>query len=739
MITPTYEWQFAPQVEDADFTKIAKKAGLGPEVARLLFERGIQDEESLKKFLEPSLEDLHDPYLLHDMDKAVERIRQAIEEGENILIYGDYDADGMTSASIVKESLEQLGAECRVYLPNRFTDGYGPNASVYKYFIEQEGISLIVTVDNGVAGHEAIELAQSMGVDVIVTDHHSMPETLPDAYAIVHPEHPDADYPFKYLAGCGVAFKLACALLEEVQVELLDLVAIGTIADMVSLTDENRIMVQYGLEMLGHTQRIGLQEMLDMAGIAANEVTEETVGFQIAPRLNALGRLDDPNPAIDLLTGFDDEEAHEIALMIHQKNEERKEIVQSIYEEAKTMVDPEKKVQVLAKEGWNPGVLGIVAGRLLEELGQTVIVLNIEDGRAKGSARSVEAVDIFEALDPHRDLFIAFGGHAGAAGMTLEVEKLSDLSQVLEDYVREKVADASGKNKLNLDEELDLETLSLETVKSFERLAPFGMDNQKPVFYIKDFHVESARTMGAGNAHLKLKIFKGEASFEVVAFGQGRWATEFSQTKNLELAVTLSVNQWNGQTALQLMMVDARVEGVQLFNIRGKNAVLPEGVPVLDFSGEVPDLANSDAVVVKTIPEDITLLKTIFQEQHFSAVYFKNDIDKAYYLTGYGTREQFAKLYKTIYQFPEFDIRYKLKDLAAYLNIQQILLVKMIQVFEELGFVTIKDGVMIVNKEAPKREIAESQIYQNLKQTVKNQEMMALGTVQEMYDFLMEL
>ena len=738
MITPTYEWQFAPQVEDADFTKIAKKAGLGPEVARLLFERGIQNQESLKKFLEPSLEDLHDPYLLHDMDKAVERIRQAIEEGENILVYGDYDADGMTSASIVKESLEQLGAECRVYLPNRFTDGYGPNASVYKYFIEQEGISLIVTVDNGVAGHEAIELAQSMGVDVIVTDHHSMPETLPDAYAIVHPEHPDADYPFKYLAGCGVAFKLACALLEEVQVELLDLVAIGTIADMVSLTDENRILVQYGLEMLGHTQRIGLQEMLDMAGIAANEVTEETVGFQIAPRLNALGRLDDPNPAIDLLTGFDDEEAHEIALMIHQKNEERKEIVQSIYEEAKTMVDPEKKVQVLAKEGWNPGVLGIVAGRLLEELGQTVIVLNIEDGRAKGSARSVEAVDIFEALDPHRNLFIAFGGHAGAAGMTLEVEKLSDLSQVLEDYVREKGTDAAGKNKLNLDEELDLEALSLETVKNFERLAPFGMDNQKPVFYIKDFQVESARTMGAGNAHLKLKIFKGEANFEVVAFGQGRWATEFSQTKNLELAVKLSVNQWNGQTALQLMMVDARVEGVQLFNIRGKNAVLPEGVPVLDFAGELPNLAASDAVVVKTIPEDITQLKTIFQEQNFSAVYFKNDIDKAYYLTGYGTREQFAKLYKTIYQFPEFDIRYKLKDLAAYLNIQQILLVKMIQVFEELGFVTIKDGVMTVNKEAPKREIGESQIYQNLKQTVKDQEMMALGTVQEIYDFLME-
>ena len=738
MIIPTYNWQFAPQVEDADFTKIAKKAGLGPEAARLLFSRGIKDEDSLTRFLAPSLDDLHDPYLLHDMDKAVNRIRRAIEQGEFILVYGDYDADGMTSASILKETLEQLGAECLVYLPNRFTDGYGPNASVYKYFIEQQGISLIVTVDNGVAGHEAIDLAQSMGVDVIVTDHHSLPEILPDAYAIVHPEHPESDYPFKYLAGCGVAFKLACALLEEVQVELLDLVAIGTIADMVSLTDENRIMLQYGLEVLRNTQRIGLQELFEIAGISSSDVTEETIGFQLAPRLNALGRLDDPNPAIELLTGFDDEEVREIALMIQDKNEERKEIVQAIYEEAKSLVDPNKSVQVLAKEGWNPGVLGIVAGRLLEELGQTVIVLNIEDGRAKGSARSIEAVDIFEALDPHRELFIAFGGHAGAAGMTLEVDKLEALSELLEAYITEKGLDVATKNNLRLDEELDLEALTIETVKNFERLAPFGMDHQKPVFYIRDFQVENARTMGAGNAHLKLKISKGSANFEVVAFGKGSLATEFAQVKDLELAVTLSVNKWNGQTALQLMMVDARVDGVQLFNIRSKSVELPEGVPVLDFTSDLPEMLSSSAIVVKNIPEDLSLLKQVLQEQDFSAIYFKNDIAKAYYLTGYGTREQFAKLYKTIYQFPEFDIRYKLKDLSAYLKIEQILLVKMIQIFEELGFVTIDNGVMKVNKDADKRDIAESQIYQNLKQTVKDQEMMALGTVQEIYDFLME-
>ena len=738
MIIPTYNWQFAPQVEDADFTKIAKKAGLGPEAARLLFSRGIKDEDSLTRFLAPSLDDLHDPYLLHDMDKAVNRIRRAIEQGEFILVYGDYDADGMTSASILKETLEQLGAECLVYLPNRFTDGYGPNASVYKYFIEQQGISLIVTVDNGVAGHEAIDLAQSMGVDVIVTDHHSLPEVLPDAHAIVHPEHPEADYPFKHLAGCGVAFKLACALLEEVQVELLDLVAIGTIADMVSLTDENRIMLQYGLEVLRNTQRIGLQELFEIAGISSGDLTEEIVGFQLAPRLNALGRLDDPNPAIELLTGFDDEEVRDVALMIQEKNEERKEIVQAIYEEAKSLVEPNKSVQVLAKEGWNPGVLGIVAGRLLEELGQTVIVLNIEDGRAKGSARSIEAVDIFEALNPHRELFIAFGGHAGAAGMTLEVDNLEALSELLEAYITEKGLDVATKNNLRLDEALDLEALTIETVKNFERLAPFGMDHQKPVFYIRDFQVENARTMGAGNAHLKLKISKGSANFEVVAFGKGSLATEFAQVKDLELAVTLSVNQWNGQTALQLMMVDARVDGVQLFNIRSKSVELPEGVPVLDFTSDLPEMFSGPAIVVKNIPEDLSLLKQVLQEQNFSAIYFKNDIAKAYYLTGYGTREQFAKLYKTIYQFPEFDIRYKLKDLSAYLKIEQILLVKMIQIFEELGFVTIENGVMKVNKDAAKRDIAESQIYQNLKQTVKDQEMMALGTVQEIYDFLME-
>ncbi|WP_155962025.1 single-stranded-DNA-specific exonuclease RecJ [Streptococcus ruminantium] len=733
MIKPQYDWQLLTSSSSEQFTKLAKKEGLDPVAAKLLYDRGIHTSEDLHTFLHPSLDDLHDPYLLHDMDKAVDRIRRAIEDYEQILIYGDYDADGMTATSILKEVLEELGAEVQVYLPNRFTDGYGPNLSVYKYFIEQQGVSLIVTVDNGVAGHEAIAYAQEKGVDVVVTDHHSLQETLPNAYAIIHPEHPDGSYPFKQLAGCGVAFKLACALLETVHADLLDLVAIGTIADMVSLTDENRVMVKYGLSLLRQTERVGLQELIKIAGIDVASLDEETVGFQLAPRLNALGRLDDPNPAVELLTGFDEEQAYEIALLIDSKNTERKDVVQAIYDEARTMIRSDRPVQVLAREGWNPGVLGIVAGRLLEELQQPVIVLSIEADKAKGSARSTEAIDIFQALKDHQDLFIAFGGHAGAAGMTLEVDKLGVLSETLATYIRENSLDQPSKSPLVLDEELDLEELTMETLKSFGKLAPYGMDNKKPVFYLKDFQVESARTMGQNNAHLKLRVTKGTATFDVVAFGRGNLALEFSQAKQLELAVTLSVNQWNGNTSLQLMLVDARVDGIQLYNIRGKQHPLPTGIPILDLEHPPTD---EKAIVLVSLPEEIESLRSYFQKTKFEAVYFKNEMATPYYLDGYGSRDQFARLYKTIHQFDEFDVRYKLKDLADYLKIKDSLLIKMIQIFQELEFVTITNGIMRVNKTAQKKELSESQIYQNLKKTVIQQELMALGTVQEIYDWL---
>lgn len=730
MISSKYTWQLDNRLPDDDFLKAAKKEGLDKLAATILFNRGVETAEELTAFLQADLSQLHDPYLLHDMDRAVERIRSAIEQNEKILVYGDYDADGMTSAAIVKEALEMLGAEVLVYLPNRFTDGYGPNLSVYQYFIEQEGISLIVTVDNGVAGHEAIAYAQGEGVDVVVTDHHSLPAELPEAYALVHPEHPDADYPFKHLAGCGVAFKLATALLETVPTELLDLVAIGTIADMVSLTGENRILVKSGLQVLKSTERFGLQELLRLADVDPESLTEETVGFTIAPQLNALGRLDDPNPAIDLLTGFDDEEAQQLALMIEAKNEERKNLVARIYEEASQMVDPRSSVQVLAKESWHPGVLGIVAGRLLETLGQPVIVLGITDGQAKGSARSPEAFDLFTALSPHPELFVAFGGHSGAAGMTLLVEQLPALKAVLSEALAEQTIDLSQKPSLPVVGQLSLSELSLDTIKSLNKLAPFGMDNRKPVFLLKGIKVTQARTMGQGGAHLKLKVQEGETAYDVVAFNQGHLVQEFQQAKGLELLVTLSVNRWNGATTLQLMLEDARVDGVQLFDLRAKTAPLPAGVPVLSTD------TSSPVVVLADLPNTLEDLQGLFEGKTFEAIYFKNTINTPYYLSGYGTRDQYAKLYKTIYQYPEFDVRYKLKELSHFLKIDQILLVKMIQIFEELGFVSIADGVMMVNKAADKRPIADSQIYQELVATVKYQELMALGTPEEIYQTL---
>lgn len=731
MIKAKYDWQLSDSQPTEEFLKEAKREGLSSLASQILYQRGLVESEQLADFLSPDLSKLHDPYLLHDMEKAVARIRQAIEEGQRILVYGDYDADGMTAASIMKESLEMLGADYEVYLPNRFTDGYGPNQSVYQYFIEQQGISLIITVDNGVAGHEAITYAQEAGVDVIVTDHHSLPVDLPPAYAIIHPEHPQGAYPFPHLAGCGVAFKLATALLEEIPTDCLDLVAIGTVADMMPLTDENRILVKYGLQTLRETDRIGLQELLVLSDLEPAHLTEESIGFSIAPQLNALGRLADPNPALDLLTGFDDEEAKDLAQLVLTKNEERKSLVQTIFEEAKAMIDPEKPAQVLAKVGWNPGVLGIVAGRLLEELGQPVIVLAIDGDQAKGSARSPEVVDIFRALSNQENLFLAFGGHSGAAGMTLEVSQLERLSACLCDYINQSQLDLSRKAPLVIDSDIDLEELSLETIKSLEKLMPFGIDHKKPVFRLRDFQVRQARSMGQGGSHLKMKIAQADKELEVVAFGYGHLVQEFLQASELELAVHLSVNFWNGNRTLQLMLVDARVSGVQLIDLRAKNLPLPAQVPLLSPT------VTSGSVVVTDVPDNPRELKSLLQAGHFDSIYFKNAIKNQYYLTGYGTREQFAKLYKVIYQFPEFDVRYKLKELGDYLKIPQILLVKMIQIFEELGFVTITDGLMTVNKEASKREITDSRIYQELKAQVAYQELMALGTPQEIYDYLM--
>ncbi|WP_285123454.1 single-stranded-DNA-specific exonuclease RecJ [Lactococcus petauri] len=738
MIKSKYIWKLTESDLPDEFLKLSKKYKLDTLAAQILWQRGIRAEEEIQAYLNPDLQQLHDPFLLHDMEKAVQRILTAIENGQNILIYGDYDADGMTASSVMKSALDELGAEVQVYLPNRFTDGYGPNLDVYKYFIQNEDIDLIITVDNGVAGHEAIAYAQSQNVDVIVTDHHSMPEVLPEAFAIVHPEHPESNYPFKYLAGVGVAFKVATALLDYIPSDMLDLVAIGTIADMVSLTDENRILVSHGLKVLANTERAGLMELMRLSGTDFEKVNEETIGFQIAPRLNALGRLDDPNPAIELLTGWDEEVAAEIAQMIDEKNSERKVIVENIFNQALTMITDEP-VQILYHKDWHKGVLGIVAGRLLEQFHKPIIMLAEEEGILRGSARSIENFNIFEALNEHRELFMAFGGHKQAAGMTFALENVEAIKQVMLDFIQENDIDMSGKSSLEVQGSLQFDEISLETIRSLEKLSPYGMDNPKPHFLLTDYQVEQARSMGKDNSHLKLKLVQNGQALDAVYFGHGAESLEFEQS-DTELVGTLSSNTWNGTTTVQLMVADARVNGVELLDIRSRQVELPKNT-IRFVHNEVKNGTIEEVLIIEEAPTDkeaLSALAELIHEQEFELIYFKNTIKKNYYLTGAGTREQFARFYKAIYQYPEFDIRFKLKDLANYLKIPDILLIKMIQIFEELNFVTIDNGMMSVNKAAEKRDISESNIYRELQEIVAFQELFALSPVKEIYKKLKE-
>ena len=522
---------------------------------------------------------------------------------------------------------------------------------------------------------------------------------------------------------------------------MLDLVAIGTIADMVSLTDENRILVAHGLKVLAQTERAGLQELMKYAGVDFDKVTEETVGFQIAPRLNALGRLDDPNPAIELLTGWDEDEAHEIAKMIDQKNSERKDIVEKIHNEALAMLTDEP-VQILYHKDWHKGVLGIVAGRLLEQIHKPVIMLAEEEGILRGSARSIDSFDIFKALNAHRELFIAFGGHKQAAGMTLALENVEAVKKAMSDFVVDNHLDLSKKSPLEVADRCHLDEISLATINNLAKSAPFGMDNPKPRFLVEDYKVIQSRSMGKDNAHLKLKIQEEKQQIDAVYFQHGSEELEFEQAET-KLVVTLSSNSWNGNTSLQLMIEDADSIGVELLDIRSRQISIPKEANIFS-QNQLKHGIMEDVLVIEETPVDLAGLSVLEEavskaaSDDFKIIYFKNKITDSYYLTGSGTREQFAKLYKAIYQFPEFDVRYKLESLADYLNIPHLLLVKMIKIFEELEFVNIDNGLMTVNKAAQKREISESTIYQELEKIVKMQELFALAPVKEIYQKLLE-
>lgn len=758
-----YNWQLPQAAElPTEFTDQLKKEDVPDFLGQLLWQRGVKTKQAVEAFFHPTLDQLHDPFLLFEMEKAVIRVQKAMENEEKILIYGDYDADGITSTSVMKETLELLGADVDYYLPNRFTDGYGPNLEVYKEKIAA-GAQLIITVDNGVAGNEAIDFANSQGVDVIVTDHHELPQVLPNAYAIIHPRHPEGKYPFGELAGVGVAFKFACALLDEVPPDFLDLVAIGTVADMVSLTDENRALVIFGLQALKQTQRIGILELLQISQILPEEVDESTIGFAIAPRLNALGRLEDPNEAVELLTTFDQDRARQLSAQLDQINTQRKTLTQEITEEAMRQVLPDKKIQIITGENWHEGVLGIVAGKIAQKVGQPTIVLTqTQDGILKGSGRSVDTVNLFKLLDEARDLMVSFGGHHAAVGLSIQSENLPFLVEKVNEVI--KIKQVQPMNNLAIDAILSLSDVSLQHIEAMQSLAPFGMDNPLPHILFKDCSVVNARTVGADGKHLKLSVKdRSEANVEGIGFGFGPDILEF-QSESIDIVAQLSINEWNHKRIPQIMLQDYRVDQLQVFDYRSKkyqqNLAFVDPTLFVSFSEKetkkaenkvdhpvvtykdpqsflsVIDNTNFQQLVLINCPIQLEDAKEAIKAAQVSRIFFLCSAKDDAYLDGMGTREQYAKLFHFIAKQQQIDVRYKLPLIAQHLNIPEKLLFFMIQVFFDLEFVTITDGIMDKVQDPESHALTESQTYQERLDKIKTEEFLLLSDLPTLKSWL---
>lgn len=576
MLRSRTRWRLKPY-DRRQAERLADELGVHPVIARLLLIRGLSDAEAARRFLRPAAEPFHDPMRLKGMREAVERLRKALDAGEKMLVYGDYDADGVCSTALMIRLLRRLGANFDYYIPDRLHEGYGLNLSALDR-AKADGVELIVTVDNGISAREQIAYAKQLGMDVIVTDHHEPPETLPDACAIVNPKQPGCGYPFSGLAGVGVALKLAQALIGDVPPEWLAIAAIGTVADVMPLIDENRLIVTRGLECMRTAPPPGIRALLATAGVRPADVNAGHLGFAIGPRINAGGRLDRADIAVRLLTAEHVEEAEPWAAELDRLNKERQNLVDQLYREAKSRLEsgetPADEVIVIAGERWNPGVIGIVAARLLEAYYRPVIVLSVDpdDGLAKGSARSIPGFDIHEALTGCADLLEHFGGHQAAAGMTLRAELVPLLRERLCETARNTLRAEDFIPVLEADLECGLHDVNVELIRQLDALAPFGEGNPPPRFLFSGAEIETMRPIGKNNRHLKLLVRPpgkpGAGAVEAVGFDKGDWSRLVSPSSRIDMVGEIGINEWNGVRKPQIVIHDARVEAPQVFDWR---------------------------------------------------------------------------------------------------------------------------------------------------------------------------
>jgi len=565
----TRKWKIAEVKNPELVDNLASQAKIPKPIAKVLVARGIDSVEKMNKFFNPSLEELYDPFLMEDMEKAVDRIRKAILNKERFLIYGDYDVDGTTGASMLYLFLKELGANVEVYIPDRFKEGYG----ISRVGIEkahQKGANVMIAVDCGITAINEVKLAQELGIDVIICDHHEPGDKIPDAFAVLNPLKETCSYPFKYLSGCGVAFKLVQALQKKLSADVdpfqyLDYVAVAAAADVVPLVDENRILVKHGLDLLNSSNpRVSFLALLERAGLRDKKINTWHIGFIIGPRINAVGRLGDATRAVEFLISNDYNSASYWADELHRENEKRQSLDREAFEEAIEIIEREEiykkdKVFVLYSENWHQGVIGIVASKIVDKYYRPTILLTYADGVLKGSARSIPNFDIYHALKKCEDTLLQFGGHKHAAGMILQPEKLKDFKIAINKFADEVMNDDTLTREIYIDAVVDINEISgmiyeyWRTLKNFE---PYGPGNLEPVFLATNVPISDVRIFG--NNHLKFKIKVNGLTIDAVGYGLGNFYNEIIGKDRASIVFTFDEGNWNGQSVIQFKVKDLK-------------------------------------------------------------------------------------------------------------------------------------------------------------------------------------
>ena len=560
-------WVVKPQGDSEAVAKLASVLRISPVLANLLVQRGIDTVEKADKFFKPSLADLHDPFLMKDMDKAVERVERAVRNREKIMVYGDYDVDGTTAVALVYKFLRQIGhKDLLFYIPDRYTEGYGISTKGIDH-AARKGATLIIALDCGIKAIEKVDYAKRKGVDFIICDHHLPAEEIPRAVAVLDPKRADCSYPFDELSGCGVGFKLVQAYCQKngipfQQIEpLLDLLAVSIASDIVPITGENRILAYYGLKQLNSNPSLGLKGIIDICGLSGKEITISDIVFKIGPRINASGRMMNGKEAVELLLAKDVDVAREKSESINQYNEERRELDKKITDEANAIIDEfqnmeDRKAIIVYNPGWHKGVIGIVASRLTEKYYRPAVVLTKSSELITGSARSVTGFDIYKAIESCRDLLENFGGHTYAAGLSMKVENVNAFTKRFEEYVSQHILPEQTSAVIEIDAEIDFRDISSKFFNDLKKFNPFGPDNTKPIFcthHVYDYG--TSKVVGRDQEHIKLELVDNKSNnvMNGIAFGQSSHVRYIKTKRSFDICYTIEENTHKrGEVQLQI-------------------------------------------------------------------------------------------------------------------------------------------------------------------------------------------